>query len=102
MPAEKPSTMTRESWAKAASSAGPSSDSDQTFAIPTEEPSRAGLTKTGVPRTASSRATASGSSRQRASRTPAYGTWGTAAAARTSLKTILSMHSEEASTPAPT
>ena len=47
MPAEKPSTITSESWAKAASSAGPSSASDQTLAIPTEEPSRAGLTNTG-------------------------------------------------------
>ena len=49
MPAEKPSTITSESWAKAASSAGPSSASDQTLAMPTEEPRRAGLTKTGVP-----------------------------------------------------
>ncbi len=70
--------------------------------MPTDEPSRAGLTNTGVPSTASSRRTASGSARQRGSRTPAYGTCGTAAAASTSLKTTLSMHSEDASTPAPT
>ncbi len=71
MPAEKPSTITRLSCANAASSAGPSSASDQTFAMPTEEPSRAGLTNTGVPSAASSRCTASGSACQRASRTPA-------------------------------
>jgi hypothetical protein len=102
MPDEKPSTITRLSCAKAASSAAVSSTSETTFAIPTEEPSRAGLTKTGMPSTPSSRRTASGSACQRASRTPAYATWGTPAAASTSLKTTLSMHSDEASTPAPT
>ena len=102
MPAENPSTITRLSCVKAASSASARSASEATLAIPTDEPRRAGLTKTGVPSTASSRRTASGSRRQRASRTPAYGTCGTPAAARTSLKTTLSMHSDEASTPAPT
>ena len=48
MPDEKPSTITSESCPKAVSSAGPSSASDHTLAMPTEEPSRAGLTKTGV------------------------------------------------------
>ena len=61
MPSEKPSTMTRLSWAKAASSAPPISASDHTLLIPTEEPSRAGLTNTGVPSTVSSWRTASGS-----------------------------------------
>ena len=102
IPSEKPSTMTRLSCAKAASSAAPISASDHTLLIPTEEPSRAGLTNTGVPSTVSSCRTASGSPRQRCSRTAAEGTCGTPAAASTCLKTTLSMHSDDASTPAPT
>ena len=53
------------------------SASAHTLAIPTEEPSRAGLTKIGVPSCASCARTPSGSSRQRASRTPAERTCGT-------------------------
>ena len=48
-----------------------SSEASRTLAIPTDEPSRAGLTNSGSPSGASSARTASGSARQRASRTPA-------------------------------
>ena len=65
------STITRPSWANAPSSAASSSSAPRTFAMPTDEPSRAGLTKSGSPSAASSARTASGSARQRASRTAA-------------------------------
>jgi hypothetical protein len=71
MPEENASTITSGSWPNASSSAGPSSASEKTLAMPTEEPSRAGLTKTGVPSAASSWRTTSGSARQRGSRTAA-------------------------------
>ena len=57
-----------------ASRARPSSSaSATTFAMPTDEPSRAGLTNTGMPSPASSARTASGSARQRCSRTRRVG-----------------------------
>ena len=67
-PALNASTMTRPSWVKAPSSAATSSSSWRTLAMPTEEPSRAGLTNSGRPSAASSSRTAPGASRQRASR----------------------------------
>ncbi len=47
IPTTSSSTSTFSSWRRATSTAGPSSDSSCTFAIPTDEPSRAGFTKTG-------------------------------------------------------
>ena len=102
MPSENASAITRLSCANAPSRAASRSASPHALAIPTDEPSRAGLTNTGVPSTASSLRTTAGSLRQRCSRTASEATCGTAAAARTSLNTTLSMHSDEASTPAPT
>ena len=49
MPALNASTITRPSWANAPSSAASSSSAPRTLAIPTEEPSRAGLTNSGSP-----------------------------------------------------
>ena len=71
MPGENASTIASESCANAPSSASATPASDHALAIPTDEPSRAGLTNTGAPSTASSRLTASGSARQRGSRTAA-------------------------------
>ena len=71
MPLENASTITRPSCANADSSAASRSASDHAFAIPTDDPSRAGLTNSGVPSTASSVRTTSGSARQRCSRTAA-------------------------------
>ena len=46
-PRTNSSTSTFSSWRRASATAGASSDSSCTFEIPTDEPSRAGLTKTG-------------------------------------------------------
>ena len=64
------STMTFGSCTNAASSAAPSPSAVTTFAIPTDDPSRAGLTNTGSPSAASSASTASRADAQRAAPTP--------------------------------
>ena len=69
MPSEKPSTITSPSWRNAVSSAPSISSASVTLTIPTEEPRRAGLMKTGSPSAASSSRTAAGASCQRGSRT---------------------------------
>ena len=58
MPVLIASTMTDGSWTNAASSAAPSPSADTTFAIPTDDPRRAGLTNTGRPSGASEASTA--------------------------------------------
>src|SRR3954447_8512313 len=68
MPSENPSAITRPSWANAPSIAASRSASPHALAIPTEDPSRAGLTNTGVPSTASSLRTAAGPGGQRGRR----------------------------------
>ncbi len=85
-----------------ASAAGNSAGS-ATRTIPTEEPSRAGLTNTGSPSAPSSPSTRAplGGKRIRA-RTARYATCGSPACAISSLNITLSMHSADASTPAPT
>jgi hypothetical protein len=47
IPATNSSTSTFSSCLRASSTAGPSSDSSCTFEMPTDEPRRAGFTKTG-------------------------------------------------------
>ena len=68
-----------------------SSASDHAREIPTDEPSRAGLTKAGGARVTGA-----------PSRTATYSTWGMPCAVIRSLKTDLSMATAEPSTPAPT
>ena len=49
MPGDMASTITIESCANAASRAGSSSSGEETFEMPTDDPNRAGFTKTGNP-----------------------------------------------------
>ena len=70
-PAACASTIARESWASAASTAAASSCGVVAFPMPTEEPSATGLTNTGRPSAASSASAPSRSAFQRSSRTPA-------------------------------
>ena len=88
-PSDIASTITRGSCARAASIARASSSAFDAFAIPTDEPSRAGFTNTG-------------NSASRWLDGPTYGTCGMPCTAIRSLNVSLSMHSADASTPAPT
>ena len=61
MPSENASTITSPSWPNAVSSAPSSSSASVTLTMPTEEPSRAGLTNSGRPSAASRARTPDGS-----------------------------------------
>jgi hypothetical protein len=83
--------------------AGPSSSrASETFVIPTEEPIRAGLTKTGSPSGASAAKTCARSASKLARSTERESTCGTADTAISCLKRTLSMHRAELATPDPT
>jgi hypothetical protein len=71
MPPENASTITRPSWPKAVSSAPSISSASLTLTMPTEEPSRAGLTNSGSPSAARRSRTPPGSVCHSGSRTAA-------------------------------
>ena len=93
IPATNSSTITFSSCRRASATAASSSLSALTFEIPTEEPMLAGLTKTGYP---------NGFVTGSPSRSATWRATGIPAPRMSVLKTSLSMHTDEASTPGPT
>src|ERR1700733_10857531 len=101
-PSAAASTIATESWASAVASAPSSCSISTTREIPTDEPSRAGLTTTGRPSEAIRSRTPAGVDLYSTAVTASYGTCGIPACAISCLNTTLCMHWADASTPAPT